>query len=156
VRLEVDAHGERIVARRLERFAENLTDARTSVWPRVVRILARATGRAFQAEASPMGEPWEALRPATIAAKQRKGQDLRKLRATRRLYASLLVDSHPDHIDQRDANELRWGTSVPYAGPHQGVRRTQARLPRRAFLGLGPEDRRALTKAVQAGLVRGE
>jgi phage gpG-like protein len=75
---------------------------------------------------------WEKLKDSTRAAKRRRGQDHGTLRATNALYKSLTAANAANQVDDRQAHELRFGTTLPYAGFHESGR-GQAKRPTQAF-----------------------
>lgn len=126
----------------------------------------------FEREMSPEGEPWEPSGPSYARGPDRAGlgnPDRGKtLQDTRRLFRSIT------HIARRDRSET--GTNVVYAAAHQfggktpprvirprnrkalawpggrhPVRRVNhpgSKVPRRAFLGVSPRNRRAILDIV--------
>lgn len=75
---------------------------------------------------------WEALKQSTREAKRRRGQDHGVLRASGALYKSLVASRAGYQVDDRQPHELRFGTTLPYAGYHEEGR-GQARRPTQAF-----------------------
>jgi len=76
---------------------------------------------------------WAELSPAYAEWKAQVYGETRILVRTRRLWNSLISEQHTDHIHDYDENEMRVGTSVPYAIFHQ---RGTMNMPQRKVLEL--------------------
>jgi hypothetical protein len=61
---------------------------------------------------------WPALAASTVERKQAGGYDSRPMRRSGALEAALTSPSSSDQVDERDRSELRFGTTLPYAGYH--------------------------------------
>lgn len=86
----------------------------TGFYKNVGEHLMGSIAQNFQREAGPDGVPWAKLRPATIRARERKGQTpIQILRATRRtgLSSSIHYEAFPDRLEI--------GTPKEYAAIHQ-------------------------------------
>lgn len=74
---------------------------------------------------------WAPLKPTTIEAKRRKGQDPRILHASLRMRNSLTNRFDPDHVREISADSMFVGTRVrsqkgfPYAAAHQNPKQGQ-------------------------------
>jgi hypothetical protein len=91
--------------------------------------------KVFAAEGLPA--PWPELSPAYAAWKSKKYPGKPMMRATDRLYESLVADTR-DTIWEATPRTIRFGTRVQYFGPNQrGV--PSRNLPRRPTLVLLPE-----------------
>jgi phage gpG-like protein len=152
VRLDLDVFGDKQVARELLRFGDRAADVRPA-WNAIIGRLERLEAEQFDSQGGRGSGGWAPLAPATVAEKARRGLDPRILHATGRLRASLtgrggdaIRESHPD--------EMRFGTSVPYARFHQ---QGTSRMPRRREIELRELDRHMIfVQTVQRFLVTGE
>jgi hypothetical protein len=93
------------------------------------------------------GGTWKALASSTQERKAREGLDPRTNRATNALHRSLTSATAGDQVDERQAEWFRFGTTVPYA-PH--VDRA------RKLIDLTPTQRRAIDKAIEDYVARGQ
>lgn len=149
--VDIEVFGEPVLRRRLLRMADRMTDAREA-FRQVVRILERATRRNFSSRGAYGGSPWPALKPATIARKRRLGQDVRILRATGRLFESLVDSSSSDHVESIGREVLRWGSNVAYGVYHQS-RRPRRVIPFRPPVRLPEHDRRSAMRELQRSVM---
>lgn len=88
----------------------------------IAYVLEPSTAEQFDTEGRSGGTPWPELSPATIARRSRGRLKFDTavpgiLRRTGRLYDSFFGGD--DHIQDITDMSLEWGTSVPYAPPHQ-------------------------------------
>lgn len=151
MRLELDAFGDKQVAREILRFGDRATDARPA-WNSIIGQLERLEAAQFDSEGARASGGWAPLAPATVAEKARRGLDRRILHATGALRASLTRHSD-DAIRESHPNEMRFGTTVPYAVFHQRGRG----VPQRRSVELTETDRHAIfVQTVQRFLVTGE
>lgn len=72
---------------------------------------------------------WQALKDSTIAAKKRRHQDNGILRASGALYKSLTAARASYQVDVREAHEMRFGSTLPYAYIHEEGKGGRARRP---------------------------
>jgi phage gpG-like protein len=149
--VDIEVFGEPVLRRRLMRMHDAVTDAREA-FRQVVGILERATRRNFASKGSYGGARWAELKPATLASKRRKGHDLRILRATGRLFASLTQQTHEDHVEDIGRTELRWGSSVEYGVYHQS-RKPRTVIPFRPPVRLPESDRRSAMRELQRSVI---
>ena len=111
------------------------------------------TAEQFGTEGQHASGGWKPLRPATAAAKRRRGQRPEILRATDALMRSLVEPHDGNPIARVTPSELEYGTKVEYAKFHQlGTRR----MPRRRPVALTEGARQRTVKIVQRFLVTGE
>lgn len=116
---------------RLKNSAENFT----AVGQLIAEHLKASTHQRFLEDRDPDGKSWEALKPATVAAKVKKDVAPRILQTTNTLFKSINAEV--------TAHAIIVGTDVKYAAAHQfGV--PERNLPRRAFLGVSDSDRTAI------------
>jgi len=163
---EVRVFGEAIVRRRFVRFAQRAVDARPA-FRQVVGILRDAVADNFRTRGVAGGSRWRDLAPATRARKRRQGHDPRILRATGRLYNSLVgsgvsqssmgvgVAASVDHIEEISADTLRWGSRVKYGVYHQSSQ-PRSKIPYRPPVALSQRRKREIAKALQRAIVEGE
>jgi phage gpG-like protein len=166
--LDIRVFGESIVRRRLVRVQSRMVDHREA-FHEIVGILRESTKANFATRGVSGGSRWRDLKPATIAAKQRKGQDIRILRATGRLYGSLIgaegstgrarsdvggrfIPGGSDHVEEITADTLRWGSRVPYGQFHQSSAPRKV-IPYRPPVRLTEREKRAVVSALQRGML---
>lgn len=168
--LHVEVFGETIVRRRFLRFADRAMDM-SPAFREVARILRDSTAENFRTRGVSGGSRWRDLKPATIAAKRRKGHDPRILRATGRLYGSLIgaesatgvarhdltgrfIPGAKDHVEEVKPDSLRWGSRVEYGVFHQSSAPRRV-IPYRPPVRLTERRKREVVKAMQRSLVEG-
>lgn len=95
---------------------------------------------------------WPGLADATKERKRQRNQDPRVMRATNALYKSLTAANARDQVDERGPAELRFGTTVPYAGFHN----TGKGVPKRALIDLTHGERRRIDEALEAFIATGD
>jgi phage gpG-like protein len=147
---DIVVFGEPVIRRRLVRFQNKVTHPVDGL-ARVARILEEGTRQNFATRGASGGSPWRDLAPSTVARKRREGLDPRILRATGRLYASL-VGHGPDHVESISGGQLTWGSRVPYGVFHQSSG-PRTRLPYRPPVRLSQRMRRDAVRAMQQALV---
>ena len=113
-------------------------------------IYLRSNQRRF---ATNGGGQWPSLKPSTVDRKARQGIDPRPLHgATGDLYRSLTSAHAAEQIDTRDRTELRFGTTVPYAGFHdQGKGRMH-----RELIELTAAEREQVSQTISAYVAKAE
>lgn len=166
--LDIRVFGEQIIRRRFLRLADRLADASPG-FRQVAAILRDATAENFATRGVSGGSRWRDLKPETIAAKRRKGQDLRILRATGRLYGSLVgpeastgrarhdisgafIPGGRDHVEEIGPDSMRWGSRVPYGVYHQSSAPRRI-IPYRPPVRLNERRKREVVKALQRAMV---
>lgn len=96
---------------------------------------------------------WKALEKSTIAAKKRRGQDNGILRATGALYKSLTAARAAYQVDVRDAHEMRFGSTLPYAYIHE---EGKGGRPRRPTQELTRKQEQAISDAIADYIATGD
>lgn len=117
-------------------------------WRSVLLYLRRATTAQFDSKGGRSGDDWAPLSPAYAARKARIYPGMPILRASDRMFRSL-VDQSSDSIAELEPREMTYGTRAPYARYHQ---KGTPKMPRRRILAITPEDRRYVQQAVRAHL----
>lgn len=95
---------------------------------------------------------WPKLADETREWKAKRGLDPRILRATSALYRSLTAARGVGQVDVRKPDELRFGTTLPYATFHEQGKG----VPQRKPIELTSTDRDKITKAIQSYVAKGE
>jgi hypothetical protein len=165
--VEARVFGEDIVRRRFLRFSRAVSDA-SGAFGEVAGILSESTKENFDSRGVSGGSRWQDLKPATVARKARLGQDPRILRATGRLYASLVggdagtgrarglggrfIPGAGDHVEEITPSSLKWGSRVPYGVYHQSSAPRRV-IPYRPPVRLNELQRRSVAKALQRAIV---
>jgi phage gpG-like protein len=138
--VEAKVFGEDIVRRRFLRFARAVSDA-SAAFAEIAGLLSEATRENFDTRGVSGGSRWQDLKPATSARKARLGLDPRILRATGRLYASLV------------GGEGSTGRARgPYGVYHQSSAPRRV-IPYRPPVRLNELQRRSVAKALQRAIV---
>lgn len=149
IRLEI--FGEKVIARRLERFGEGISDFRP-LFNRIVTVLEESTVENFATEGH---GTWPPLSPRYAAWKAEHYPGKPIMRRTDRLYDSL-VGKGAGAVRDIQETRMRYGTTVPYAAIHQ---KGGATIPQRRVVHLLEERKKAVMKEVQRFVVaasRGE
>jgi phage gpG-like protein len=165
--VEATVFGEDIVRRRFLRFSRAVSDA-SAAFREIAGILSDSTRQNFESRGVSGGSRWQDLAPATSARKARLGQDPRILRATGRLFASLVggeaatgrarglggrfTAGAGDHVEEITATSLKWGSRVPYGVYHQSSAPRRV-IPYRPPVRLNELQRRSVAKALQRAIV---
>jgi len=131
----------------LEELKGRLRDL-TPAWPAIVVYLNLATLQNFITQGGRIGSPWRPLSAAYAKWKAVKYPGQPILRASDRLFRSVTSKTE-DTVEESGPDFLTWGTSVYYGRYHQ---RGGRRLPKRVFLMINDQDRRAIKLIVQAHL----
>lgn len=143
--------GVTVLDRSFNRIDQHISDFR-NIWPTPTSVIYGIFSNAFQTEgASTAAGKWEELSPpyAKRKAIQFPGQPI--LRATTSLFESLTDPDAPDAIYLPERDQLTIGTKDPKGRAHQ---RGGGRLPARPIIAFTEQDKRAITKSIQAGLVQ--
>jgi phage gpG-like protein len=144
----IETRGAGKAAADLKQLGDRGSDVRR-VADKVRKVYLRSNQRRFQTGGS--GQ-WPSLKPSTVERKARQNLDPRPLRATGTLYRSLTSSRAADQVDQREATELRFGSTVPYAGYHdQGKGRMH-----RELIELTASERAQVSKAVSDYIAKAE
>lgn len=147
--LVIEAFGEKILHRKLMRFADNLAVPIVALEAAGDHLRA-AAAKQFGTEGGYASGGWAALADSTVAEKARKGQSPQILRATGALMDSLIDKFDPNHIERLSPNTLTFGSMIPYGGYHQTG---TSRMPKRPPVALTEADKRLLVKEMQAALI---
>jgi phage gpG-like protein len=158
--LTFEAHGEQLVARKLERFGERATHAEPAFLT-MSKWLMKVERKQFETDGHFGSGGWAELKEATIEAKRRspdptiRGNAENILRATNALMKSLTEPSDENMLLLTGPAFLAFGSKLNYAGPHQhGSPSTN--LPRRPPLDLRETHRRSMVKMLQSYIVTGK
>jgi hypothetical protein len=123
-------------------------DARPA-WPGILKMMQGDTAERFDTKGRGL---WRPLAPATIAAKARKNQDPRIMRATGALHRSLTLDRGRGALRRKSKYQMRYGSTVFYAQFHQeghGV-------PKRILVEADAALQRRIVDALERYVVQGE
>lgn len=157
VRLDMDVDGDRQFARYLFGVERNTRNARPA-FTQIGRDMRRYERELFDSKGASGGTPWEADKPATLAAKRRlrtvpgakrrRRLDPRVNHATRRLRKSLTAagKANPDAIRRTTRDSITYGTSVPYA---KFAQRGTKHAPARPVLVFTKPQQKAMRRTVQ-------
>lgn len=151
MRFVFEAHGETLVDREFERFAEHAENL-TPVWKNLADLLRNVSKRQFSSEGQYASGGWAPLAPSTLAAKKRQGLSSKILHATLALKNSLTQKSSSDQQLIITPLQLVFGSLVEYAGFHQHGTST---MPRRPPLDLREATRREFVRRIQRYIVTG-
>lgn len=164
--VQAEVFGVPVIQRRLSRFGARATDARPA-FRRIAGILNSATAENFRTRGVSGGSRWRDLAPSTRARKKRLRQDARILRATGRLYHSLVgtgggagrndltgrfEPGGGDHVEVVTKDSLDWGSRVSYGVYHQSLA-PRTKIPYRPPVRLTERTKREVMKQMQAYLV---
>lgn len=152
MRLDLDTFGEKQFSRELLRVGSNAGNMKPA-FDQVHDLLNEVEERQFSSQGAAFSGGWKPLAPSTKARKARLNLDPRILHATLRLRDSLTSKSHPDHVYRASADEMFWGTKVPYAGVHQNPKTSP--LPRRRPIEFNDAIRTQIVKLLQRHLMEG-
>jgi phage gpG-like protein len=144
----IEQHGAGKAALDLEQLGRRAHTATRDTSSTVGGIFRQSEQRRFDAG----GPGWPPLADSTREKKERLGQDPRVLRATEVLYRSLTEPQAAMQIDEHSPDEIRFGTTVPYARFHD----TGHGVPQRTLIELRPGERRQITEALETYIARGE
>lgn len=150
MRVDIDILGEKQVARRFDLMAGRAVDMRPA-FERTADVLADATKKQFDSQGKQASGGWQPLKAATVRRKQSAGLDPRILHATLRLRRSF-ERGDTNSIVILQADEMRFGTRVPYAARHQ---RGGGTLPQRRIGQYTEATKRKAVQPLQLYLVRG-
>jgi len=150
MRISIDVFGDKEVERTLVRFGERANNMRPAFEDLHKRFL-QMNKRQFNTQGASGSGGWKALKPATVAFKERNGLDPRIMHASGRLRSSL-TGSGQGAIKRVTNDEVFFGTSVEYAGPHQKPKSGNP-LPRRKVIEFTETEKREWTKVIQRQIV---
>lgn len=116
LQVEVDAEE---AERRLDLLQERIRDLRPVFLESVIPILLDMEVNLFESEGVIATPPWSPLSAFTLMEKAKAGfGDMPIMQRTMRLYDSLTGLTPDTHLRVL-AQEMTWGTTVPYAEKHQ-------------------------------------
>lgn len=154
VRLDIGIAGDQQFVRRMQLRHERVAHA-YPLFSAVADFLLRVDRAQFDLDGAYGGKGWDPLKPATIARKARRGEDLRIMRATGMLERSLTKRGAPEQLLRIGDQEMTFGTHVPYAKYHQSLLPRTSDLPRRPLLQLTTLDRKHIERAIALWVSRG-
>ena len=149
---EFQVAGDKLISRNLLRVGARAVDARPA-FKAVADYMIDETEKQFASEGGHASGGWAHLKPITLAGKARRGEDPRILHATHRLVDSLTDRGSADMILETTADELRYGSRVPYAAFHQ---RGTSSMPRRRPIEFTEPAKRNIVKIIQRWVIAGE
>lgn len=138
--LQIEVFGEKIVSRRLLRFAHAAQDARPA-FSKIAVLLGAAWNEQFATEGAFGGERWAPLAESTLRSKP---GGLPILVRTGRLKGSA-------HTKRLLPQMLEWGSDVEYGRFHMTG---TSRMPARPPIKLPERIKRAATREIQRNLVQ--
>jgi len=115
----------------LAALGQRLTDL-TPAMRDVGEYMLRETEERFRKETDPVGRPWQALKPKTLAAKIRKHKSTKILTRDHRLRSSI------NYEPSRRSVEI--GSPLVYAAVHQLGGVAGQNIPARPFLGVNAQN----------------
>lgn len=137
--------GVTVLDRAFNRIDHQISDFRT-IWPYTTPVIYGILGNAFNTEgASTAAGKFKPLVPSYAKRKaiEFPGQTILKRENT--LFESMTDPEAADAIYRPERDQLTIGSKTPYARRHQRTR---------PFISFTEQDKRAITKSIQAGLVQ--
>lgn len=104
----------------------------------VGEALVRSTDQRFRDERAPDGTPWAPLAEATLKRKERLGKILKILQQDGFMRGTIIY--------RETAQQVEVGTIQPYAKYHQFPNKRMPDPKNRPFLGISPQDERAIAR----------
>jgi len=138
MRISVRAYGFKMYEEKLFRVSENVVRPQRA-FLHAADFLMHITDMTFESQGRRGGGSWKRISEAWKARKEDLNLDPRILHATLRLRKSLTRRGHSEQVLIMNRKELKFGTSVPYAGRQNAVR---------PFLKLTSSDRRMLANEI--------
>lgn len=144
-----------IQARGIQRATQHLGDVSKRAGDikkasfRVRTIYRQAEEKRFQTRG---GGSWPPLKESTRESKARHNSDPRLMRASNALYRALTSPRARGQIDERDTDEFRFGTTIPYARFHD----TGKGVPARKLIDLTANERQDIDDALGDYIARGD
>lgn len=161
MRLTFEIAGDKLVERRLERFAGYAGDA-SPAFARIADLMRSETAKQFESQGRHASGGWKPLSRAYLEEKKRRlarGQvrSLAILHATLALGKSLTSGSGASGGDSNQIlritrDSLEYGSRLPYAGAHQNPR-PGSRLPQRRPVQFTETAKREMVRILQAHLI---
>jgi phage gpG-like protein len=151
MRFEFEAQGDKLIARKLLRYADRAVHAQPA-FEAMADTLRGYEKRLFDSQGASGGARWDDLADSTRRGKAGANLDPRVLHATLALRKSLTEEHHPDHEEIVTENQLIFGSTVPYARYHQ----KGEGVPKRRPLQYTEPQKKYLLKKLQRYLATGE
>lgn len=151
VKFSAEILGVEVLNRAFNRVEEHISDFR-QVFRGVPNVFYAIEAKQFGTQGgSGASGKWAALSPAYAKYKAKAFPGMPILQATTSLVDAMTSPDAPDSIFRMDANELVLGTQREGATAHQ---RGSGKMPARPIISFTEEDKRQITKAIQAELVQ--
>jgi phage gpG-like protein len=154
ITLQIESHGEQLVARTFMRFADDVEVPRAAL-EEVADEMRRITKQQFETEGGHASGGWKPLTEMRREFKRRHGLDPHILRATNALMRSLTEKFASGAIERLSGDSLVFGSAVRYGIYHQSSQ-PRSVMPFRPPVALTAEDKRRIIKSVQAALISGQ
>lgn len=151
VRIEIEAFGETLVRRQLQRFGGNLEDFSEGL-EAVGGILREETEAQFDTEGGHASGGWPDLAESTIAKRGDDGHPI--LQVTQTLMLSLTRKFAPGHIEEASRDVLRFGSDVDYGIFHMSTR-PRTKIPYRPPVALNAAAKLRIVKTLQRSALEG-
>jgi phage gpG-like protein len=151
MRLDLEVFGETQFSREILRVGDNAADMRPA-FDDIHTYLLQKEKEQFSYQGRYSGG-WKPLAASTVRYKAARNLDPRILHATLRLRDSLTEKGHPDHVFRSSADEMFFGSKVPYGIYHQKKKKAGARMPQRRPVELSDVLRKNILKMLQSHLV---
>lgn len=152
IEFTLETLGDTQVQRTFLRFGERALESK-ELFQQAIKDLMLIERVQFLTEGQHGSGGWAALKPATIAAKRRKGQPEWILRATEALFKSLTEEGAPGNIHEAFSNFMRFGTSLKQG---RFAQHGTSKMPARKVVELTSAERVEITRQVQRFIVTGE
>jgi len=150
----LSVNGDVQLNRQLLRVGENAADLKPA-FEVISRLWIGETKLQFASQGAHASGGWKPLNPATVLAKRRKHLRPEILQATKRLMFSLTYKGSSDMVLNIGADQLEYGSKVPYVGAHQNPR-PGSRLPQRRPVEFTETARKETVKVLQKWVMTGE
>lgn len=154
MRINLDIAGDRQLSRELLRVGERGQDMRPA-FTAIGTFWLDETREQFNTEGGHASGGWKPLAPETVRRKALAGLDPRILRATGALFTSLTERGRKGSLLRITKNELRFGSTLPYAAVHQRPKASN-RLPQRRPVELTEAARKESVRILQRWIVTGK
>ena len=154
MRFDFEIDGDVQVSRKLLRFGQSAQDARPAFNSMIDQIIS-LTKRQFDTQGVSGSGGWDPLKPQTIAAKLRKNQDPRILRASGNLFESLTSLGAKGQRRIVEPGFMVFGSDLPYSGVHQKGSPGK-NIPQRRPIELTRQNRKQLVKTLQRYIMTGQ
>lgn len=101
-----------------------------------------------------VGLRWKALSPKYAKRKEKKFPGKTILRASDRLYNSMISANAPDSVNEIGKVSAEFGTSVPYAVFHDDTEKERKKIPLRNFSIPGDSSIRSFKKTLNSAIIK--